>query len=253
MYTKGSNYIFGVQIDLYHNFHTHQTTMSWFSQTMSSSLGKKLIMSLTGLFLIIFLIGHLAGNAQLFTAHLDNGLAFNIYAKFMTTNPAVKILSYVTYISIIAHVIYSIIVTRSNKKAKPVGYAVSTKDSQSMWTSRNMGVLGTIVLIFLVIHLKGFWYEMHWGGISLDANGNKDLYKVVAAAYTQLWYVVLYVVCMVFLAAHLSHGFSSAFQTIGLNHTKYTPAIKMVGKGFAIIVPLIFALIPIYMYIQTLG
>ena len=227
--------------------------MSWFTSTISSSLGKKLIMSLTGLFLIIFLIGHLAGNMQLFFAENDGGLAFNIYAKFMTSNPAVMVLSYVTYISILGHVIYSIILTLHNKAARPVGYAVSTKDSQSMWTSRSMGVLGTFILIFLVIHLKGFWFEMHWGDIGVDANGNKNLYAVVKAAYSQVWYVAVYVVSMLILAFHLSHGFSSAFQTLGINHKKYTPFIKFLGKAFAIVVPLLFALIPIAMYLNNLG
>ena len=227
--------------------------MSWFTTTLSSSLGKKLIMALTGLFLIIFLIGHLVGNMQLFFAHEDGGRAFNIYAKFMTTNPAVKILSYVTYLSIIGHVIYSIILSRKNKVARPVGYSVSTKDSQSTTASRNMGILGTIILLFLVMHLKSFWYEMHWGNIDSDGNENKDLYSVVSFAYSQLWYVAIYVVSMIFLAAHLSHGFSSAFQTLGLNHKKYTPAIKAMGKAFAIIVPFIFAMMPIWMYIKNLG
>jgi succinate dehydrogenase / fumarate reductase cytochrome b subunit len=190
---------------------------------------------------------------QLFFAHEDNGLAFNIYAKFMTTNPAVKILSYTTYLSIIAHVVYSIILSRKNKVARPIGYSVGTKDSQSSAASRNMGVLGTIILLFLVMHLKGFWYEMHWGAIGNDANGNRDLYTVVSAAYAELWYVAIYVVSMIFLAAHLSHGFSSAFQTLGLNHQKYTPMINGVSKAFAIIVPFIFAMMPIWMYIKNLG
>jgi len=227
--------------------------MSWFSTTLSSSLGKKLLMALTGLFLIVFLIGHLAGNMQLFFAHQDNGLAFNVYAKFMTTNPAVKILSYITYISILAHVVYAIVLATKNKVARPVGYAVSTKDSQSTTASRNMGVLGTILLLFIVIHLKGFWYEMHWGEIGTDSNGNRDLYSVVSAAYEQLWYVALYVVSMFFLAMHLSHGFSSAFQTLGLNHQKYTPLIKGAGKAFSIIVSLLYAMMPIWMYIKNLG
>lgn len=225
--------------------------MSWFTSTLSSTLGKKLIMSLTGLFLIIFLIGHLAGNMQLFVAENDGGLAFNVYAKFMTSNPAVKLLSYVTYLSILAHVVYSILLTRHNRAARPVGYAMGTKDSQSVWASRSMGILGTFILMFLIIHLKGFWYEMHWGQIGNDSAGNKDLYTVVKAAYSELWYVAIYVVSMAILAFHLSHGFSSAFQTLGINHKKYTPFIKFLGRAFAIIVPLLFAMIPITMYFNN--
>ena len=227
--------------------------MSWLVTTLSSSLGKKLIMALTGLFLIVFLIGHLIGNTQLFFAHEDSGLAFNGYANFMTTNPAVKILSYMTYLTIIGHVIYSVILSRKNKLARPIGYSISPKDSQSTFASRNMGILGTIILLFLIVHLKGFWYEMHWGAIDTDTNGNKNLYTIVSAAYSQLWYVAIYVVSMVFLAIHLSHGFNSAFQTLGLNHKKHTLIIKTLGKAFAIVVPFLFAMMPIWMYIKNLG
>ena len=225
--------------------------MSWFTNTLSSSLGKKLIMSFTGLFLILFLVGHVSGNTLLFKS--DGGLAFNIYAKFMTSNPAVKLLSYLTYLSVIGHVIYAIMLSRANKKARPVGYAVKTSDSKSTWNSKSMGVLGLIILLFLVMHLKGFWYEMHWGEITTDANGNKDLFSVVDAAYSELWYVAIYVISMIILSFHLSHGFSSAFQTLGLNHKKYTPTIKFLGKAFSIVVPFVFAMMPIYMYLKNLG
>ena len=234
-----------------HNFHSLILNMSWIKDSLSSSLGRKLIMSLTGLFLILFLIGHVSGNTLLFKS--DGGLAFNEYAKFMTSNPAVKILSYVTYFSVLIHVIYSIILTLANQKARPVSYKVGGKDPDSIWTSRNMGILGTLILIFLVIHLRGFWYEMHWGEIGNDSAGNRDLFGVVQSAYSQLWYVALYVISMTVLAFHLSHGFSSAFQTLGLNHKKYTPIIKFLGNAFSIVVPLIFAAIPIYMYIKSLG
>jgi succinate dehydrogenase / fumarate reductase, cytochrome b subunit len=223
--------------------------MSWVSKTLSSTLGKKLIMALTGLFLILFLIGHVSGNTLLFKN--DGGEAFNIYAKFMTTNPAVKFLSYITYISVLAHVVYSIILTRSNKTARPIGYAISKSETNSVWSSRNMGVLGTIVLIFIVIHLQGFWYKMHWGNLPLvEYNGEqyKDLFAIVQFAFQQEWLVALYVLSMVFLGFHLSHGFSSAFQTLGLNHVKYSPAIKKIGLAFSIIVPALFASMPLYIY-----
>lgn len=226
--------------------------MSWVSKTLSSTLGRKLLMALTGLFLIIFLIGHVSGNTLLFKN--DGGEAFNIYAKFMTTNPAVKILSYITYIAVIAHVIYSIILTGVNKSARPVPYASSQASTNSPWTSRNMGVLGTFVLIFLVVHLQGFWYQMHWGDLpEAEYNGEKykDLYAIVTFAFQQEWLVALYVISMVFLGFHLSHGFSSAFQTLGLNHVKYSPAIKKVGLAFSIIVPALFASMPLYIYFMN--
>lgn len=224
--------------------------MNWFSSLLSSTLGRKLLMALTGLFLIIFLVVHLAGNLQLLKH--DDGRAFNIYAQFMTTNPLIMTVSYVNYACILLHVIWAIILTRRNRAARGVqGYAVS--DNSSHWTSRNMGILGTFILIFLVIHLKGFWYEMHWGGIATanyDGTEYKNLYAVVDAAYNEWWYVAIYVVSMVLLAFHLYHGFGSAFQTLGWNHVKYNPIIRFVGVAFAIIVPALFALIPIVMFMN---
>ena len=226
--------------------------MNWLTQALSSTLGKKLIMALTGLFLILFLVGHLLGNLQLFKD--DGGQAFNEYAKFMTTNPIVKILSYITYISVIIHVINSIRLTLANRKARPVDYAVKSRSQNSDWSSRNMGILGTLILIFLVIHMRSFWYEMHFGQMPMvEYEGGeqiKDLYAVVVVAFKELWYVLLYVACMAALGFHLVHGFQSAFQTLGLSHPKYTPFIKIAGFSFAIIVPILFATMPVFLYLK---
>lgn len=206
-------------------------------------------MALTGLFLILFLVVHLIGNLQLLKS--DEGHAFNIYAQFMTSNPLIKAISWVNYAFILIHIIWSIILTRRNRRARgSEGYAVNRNSSH--WTSRNMGILGTFIFIFLVIHLRSFWYEMHWGGIptsTYDGEQYKNLYAVVDKAYADIWFVILYVVSMALLAFHLFHGFGSAFQTLGWNHVKYNPLIKFIGVAFAIIVPALFALIPVYMYI----
>lgn len=226
--------------------------MSWVSKTLNSTIGRKLIMSLTGLFLILFLLGHVMGNALLFKN--DEGQAFNEYAKFMTTNQFVQILSILTYLSIIGHIVYSIFLSIRNKKARPIGYEVRNASSNSTWSSRNMGILGTIILIFLVIHLQDFWFTMHFGEIPYvyyDGTAHKDLYSIVVFVFQELWIVVLYVVSMVFLAFHLAHGFASAFQTLGLRHSKYTPAIKALGLTFSIVVPVAFATMPIYIYFFT--
>lgn len=207
-------------------------------------------MALTGLFLILFLVVHLIGNLQLLKS--DEGQSFNIYAQFMTTNPLIVVISYVNYAFILIHIIWSIILTRRNRQARgPEGYAMNRNSSH--WTSRNMGILGTFIFIFLVIHLRSFWYEMHWGGIptaTYDGEQYKNLYAVVDKAYADIWFVVLYVVSMALLAFHLFHGFGSAFQTLGWNHVKYNPLIKFVGVAFAIVVPALFALIPVYMYMN---
>lgn len=223
--------------------------MSWLSDTLTSTIGRKLVMSLTGLFLIIFLVVHLIGNFQLLAG--DNGLAFNAYAKFMTTNPLIKFTSYGLYAFILIHILMSIALSVKNKKARPVGYEKVKGSANSSFSSRNIGILGFIIFVFLVIHMRSFWYEMHWGSIQPDTAGNKDLYSVVNAAFSQWWYVALYVVCMVGLAFHLSHGFSSAFQTLGINHKKYTPFIKKLGIVYAILIPAAFAIIPLIMFFNS--
>jgi succinate dehydrogenase / fumarate reductase cytochrome b subunit len=207
-------------------------------------------MALTGLFLILFLVVHLAGNLQLLKA--DGGRAFNIYAATMTSNPFIKIVGYINYALILIHVFWALWLTRTNASARgSVGYAVNRNSSN--WTSRNMGILGTLILIFLVFHLRGFWWRMHNGPIdpvTYDGITINNLYLVVQEAYSLWWYVLIYVVSMLVLAFHLWHGFMSAFQTIGVNHPKYNPVIKFVGKAFAIVVPAGFALIPIWMYLN---
>ena len=223
--------------------------MNWFTNFFSSTIGKKLVMALTGLFIILFLVVHLIGNLQLLKG--DSGQAFNIYAKVMTSNPIIKVISYVNYTVILMHVAWSIILTRRNRSARgKQRYAVV--DNSSHWTSRNMGILGAFIFVFILIHLRDFWYQMHyWEGIpkaTYDGVEYKNLYDVVDYVYSQVWFVALYVVAMALLAFHLFHGFGSAFQTLGLNHVKYNPVIKFVGVAFAIVVPALFALIPLYMY-----
>lgn len=222
--------------------------MNWFVKFLSSSIGKKLLMALTGLFLISFLAVHLAGNLQLLKD--DGGKAFNIYAEFMSTNPLIQTISKLNFAFILIHAIWGIYLAVKNRQARgPVGYAVSK--NSSIWASRNMGILGTLILTFIVIHLNHFYAQMHWGGIAkvnYDGAEYRDIYTTVAFWFDKGWYVGLYVFCMAALGFHLWHGFSSAFQTLGLNHVKYNPVITFVGRAFAIVVPAGFAWIPIYMF-----
>lgn len=227
--------------------------MSWFTQTLSTTIGKKVIMSLTGLFLITFLIVHLSGNMLLFKD--DGGEAFNLYAEFMTTNPIVRLLSIILYSGVILHIVYSLILAMHNKSARPVGYAKARPEENSSWKSRNMGILGTIILIFLLVHMRSFWYVMHYGPIPTKAYAGvevDDLYSVVVAAFSQWWYSGFYVLAMIGLGFHLAHGFWSAFHTLGLNHRKHMPMIKKLSLLFSIIVPLLFASMPIYFFIKSL-
>lgn len=223
--------------------------MSWLSDTLTSTIGRKLVMSLTGLFLIIFLVVHLVGNFQLLAD--DGGEAFNEYAEFMTSNPIIIAASYGLYAFIVLHIVMSIALVMKNKKARPVGYDKVKGSANSSFSSRNMGILGFIIFVFLVIHMRSFWFEMKFGVMPVDEFGNKDLYLIVKEAFSQWWYVALYVVCMVGLAFHLSHGFSSAFQTLGINHSKYTPFIKKLGIVYAILIPAAFASIPLIMFFNS--
>lgn len=226
--------------------------MSWLFQFLRSSLGQKLVMSLTGLFLISFLLVHLAGNLQLLKD--DGGEAFNVYAYFMTHNPLIKAVSYGLYLFIIVHAIQGILITIKNRKAKGSKYAVSTNEN-STFASKNMTLLGVLVLAFLFMHMGDFWLKMKMGQLEqaqydgLDYSV-ADLYSRVAIAFEVSWIVVAYVIGQIALAFHLWHGFESSFQTLGLNHKKYTPIISFLGKAYSIIVPIGFAIIPIWMYLN---
>ncbi|WNJ18013.1 succinate dehydrogenase cytochrome b subunit [Pontibacter sp. G13] len=271
----------------------------------SYSVGKKLIMGLTGLFLVSFLLVHVSGNLLLFRA--DGGVAFNEYTKFMTTNPMIKTLEWVLFGGFIVHIIYAAVLTASNRKARPEGYAYKKGASKSSsWLSRNMGLSGTVILVFLVVHLVMFWGYYHFGageettlrdaytqvwkvteltvdGESMTAYKNEvdqvvwkkggyiteyvykqlkektvtvkgiSMTEVVKYSFSQVWIVLLYVIAMVLLALHLNHGFQSAFRSLGLVHKKYTPAVIMLGKLVGIIIPIIFALMPIWYFIQSLS
>jgi succinate dehydrogenase / fumarate reductase cytochrome b subunit len=159
--------------------------------------------------------------------------------------------SYVNYAFFLFHIGWALMLTIKNRQARGTeGYAVTSSKS-SIWSSRNMGILGTIILVFLVIHMVQFWGQMHFGEMPTKTYGDhevKDLLTVVGSAFQEWWYVALYCISMVAIAFHLWHGFESAFQTLGLNHMKYNPVISFVGKAFSIVVPALFAIIPILMF-----
>lgn len=224
--------------------------MKWIIDLLTSSLGRKVLMSLTGIFLILFLVVHLAGNLQLL--HDDNGEAFNKYAAFMAGNVLVQTVAKFNFAFILLHAIVSLILTARNRSARgPEGYAV-TSGKSSIWSSRNMGILGTIILVFIVVHLTHFWARSHFGEMPMatyaDGKEYGNLYYVVDYWFQKGWYVGLYVFSMIALGFHLWHGFTSAFQTLGLNHKKYNPLISFIGKAFAIVIPALFAWIPISMF-----
>lgn len=224
--------------------------MNWFSKFLTSSLGQKLIMSLTGLFLVTFLIVHLAGNLQLLS---NDGQAFNEYAYFMTHNPLIKTVAYGNYFFILLHAIQGLMLWSKNRAAKGQGYKVNNTRAvgTAAGAAKNMAYLGMLILVFIIIHMGDFWWAMKMGETpmaSYDGVQIKDLYTKVYASFKQLWIVVFYLIAMIGLALHLRHGFWSSFQTLGLNHKKYTPFIRFVGMAIAILIPLGFAIIPLYTY-----
>jgi len=183
----------------------------------------------------------------------DEGRAFNVYAEFMGTNPFIQLISKANFTFILLHAFISLALTIRSRRARgSVGYAIGGKSS--IWASRNMGILGTLILIFLVVHLKDFWAMQHYGDMQMATYGDesyKDLYGLVRLWFAKGWYVGLYVFCMIALAFHLWHGFVSAFQTLGLNHSKYNPLIYFLGKTFAVVVPALFAWIPLNIYFMN--
>lgn len=205
-------------------------------------------MGLTGLFLVSFLLVHCFLNSFIFFN--DGGLTFNAGAHFMATNWLIRAMELVLFVGLILHAVQALVLTLANKKARPVGYAKFNGAANSTWYSRSMGLLGTLLLIFLIIHLAHFWVKSRFTGLpGEDAEGHENLYAVMQITFQELWVVVVYCLSMISLAYHLMHGFQSAFQTLGLNHKKYTPLIKSVGMGFSILIPLIFASMPVSMYL----
>jgi len=208
-------------------------------------------MSLTGLFLILFLVIHLIGNLQLISD--DEGQAFNVYSDFMSHNTLIQLISKGNFFFIVVHAIQGIVLYFTNKKAKGLKYAVSPKNGTS-WASRNMALLGILILAFLLMHLGHFWFQFKFGSetpmISYSDEEIVNAYESVSYVFANPLWVALYMVGLIALAFHLWHGFQSAFQSLGLNHKKYTPLIKLVGRVYAILIPLGFAFIPLYMYFK---
>lgn len=225
--------------------------MSWISDTLSSSIGRKISMSLTGLFLVSFLFVHLTGNFLLFKA--DSGAAFNVYSHFMSTNTVIRVLEFGLLFGFLIHIYTALILTRSNKAARPIGYAVPYSNTKVSWFSKNMGLSGSIVLVFLILHLQNFYWRYHNWDIPVmmvDGEQLKDMYLLVVTVFkNEWWYSILYLVAMVLLGFHLNHGFQSAFRTLGLDHKKYTPTIEFIGTLISMVLPIGFATMPIYFWL----
>ncbi|NTV82986.1 MAG: succinate dehydrogenase cytochrome b subunit [Bacteroidales bacterium] len=208
-----------------------------------SSITKKIVMALAGLFLITFLVIHLAINLLLLSN--DDGAAFMVAVEFMTTNPLIKIMEIFLMGGFAIHIAIGVIIQIQNWMARPVRYKVEGYSHLSFF-SKYMIHTGAIIFIFLTVHFINFYF-VKLGWVSPPAGvGKEDFYQMATLLFADKFYAILYVVLMIFLGFHLHHAFQSAFQTLGLNHTKYTPFIKAVGTIYSILVPLGFASIPLF-------
>jgi succinate dehydrogenase / fumarate reductase, cytochrome b subunit len=222
--------------------------MEW-KQLFASSIGKKITMALTGIFLIIFLLVHCYVNANVFFSRGEEN--FNRAAHFMGSNILVRIMEIGLFAGFILHIIQGYKLELSNRSKRSSKYAVTAGNKTSTWYSRSMALLGTLILLFLIIHLVHFWVPSRFGGLAeVEYEGRKvlNLYGRMKDVFSQEWVLAIYLLGCFSLAWHLLHGFQSAFQTMGWNHKKYTPLIRSLGIGFSVIVPLIFALMPVFMY-----
>jgi succinate dehydrogenase / fumarate reductase, cytochrome b subunit len=251
--------------------------MNWLGTLLGSNIGRKLVMALTGLFLISFLIVHLSGNLLLLKD--DKGEAFNIFSQFMTTTGFIRVLEIVLVAGFVIHIYTSVVLTRRNASSRPIGYAAGNKTPGVNPFSKYMGLTGSLILLFLVIHIRTFWFTYHHGegnryvqysntmgnGGVLEKNLKvvnasalnevssiatyKDMAYIAQEAFNSPLYVAGYVLAVALLGFHLAHGFSSAFRTLGFEHKKYTPFLKIVGYTLAVIFPIGFASIPIFYYL----
>lgn len=200
-------------------------------------------MALAGLFLITFLVMHLAINLLLLKN--DDGASFGMAVEFMTTNPLIKIMEIALMSGFVIHILIGVIIQVQNWMARPVRYKVEGYSHLSFF-SKYMIHTGAIVFVFLCVHFFNFYFvKLGWVSPP-EGVGQHDFYQMALLLFANQFYSILYVVLMIFLGFHLHHAFQSAFQTLGLNHTKYTPFIKAVSTIYSIVVPLGFAIIPLF-------
>lgn len=213
--------------------------MGWFISFIDSSLGKKLIMAVTGLFLYIYLIIHLIANLFLLA---PTGEPFNAYAEFMASNfnIPVRIIEIVLFIAFIYHITNGIRLWFINRSARGIDYKVKNQSANSTFYSRFMIQSGIVIFIFLILHLLDFFIPSRFGYLGAT------MYDAAVMKFSHTWWSIIYIVAMILLAFHLVHAFQSGFQTLGLRHTKYTPIIKGFGVVFSILICAAFALIPFY-------
>lgn len=224
--------------------------MKW-SEFFTSSVGKKLVMSLSGLFLILFLVVHVGLNACIWA--MDDGQMFNKAAHFMGQNAVPRILEIGLFAFFFLHIIQGLVLEFQNRARRKKGYEVKMGSRGSAWYRKSMGLLGTLVLLFLIMHIAHFWVPSRVTGLEEYTHNGvvyHDLFGRMKDVFTDnIPVVILYILGCISLAWHLLHGFQAAFRTLGVSNHKYIKLINAVGVGFSIIVPLAFAMMPISFYL----
>jgi len=222
--------------------------MNW-KHAFTSSIGKKLVMGFTGIFLILFLLVHCYANFQIFLP--DGREKYEVIAHFLGTNLITRILEVGLFVFIFLHIIQGYMLWSQNKAKRPIGYKVTPGNKNANWYSRSMTLLGTLILLFLVVHLYDFWIPNRYS--QTIGTGELDLYARMQATFQNGWIVLVYVLGCISLAWHLAHGFWSAFQTVGLSTYKYKKIIRGIGYAFAVIIPLAFVAMPVAFYFGWLA
>ncbi|MEQ8924608.1 MAG: succinate dehydrogenase cytochrome b subunit [Fulvivirga sp.] len=214
---------------------------------------RKSILAASGLFLCIFLVVHLSANCILLLPEDLSRSMYNTYSTTLRESPLIKIIAYVLYLSIVLHIVYAAIITYHNRKAKPTAYLVNNSSENSSWSSQNMGFLGILVLIFLVVHLGNFWARIKLGigeKVATDDLGNLDVYDVTVQLFQNPYYVIFYSVLAIPLGFHLHHGFKSAFKSLGFYHQSGLKILAQVSLIYAILMSLGFGIIPIIVFLK---
>jgi len=203
-----------------------------------TTIGRKIVMSLLGLFLVMFLAVHLGINLLLLSSNPD---LFNEASHFMATNPAIQVGQYVLALGFILHIIFGSVLTLQNNAARPKGYVKSNPAANSGLESRTMIYTGLLILLFLFLHLKDFFFVIKFGEVPSGGD-----YVLVTELFGIWYYTLIYVVAFILLGLHLNHGFQSAFQSIGLNNKTWTPIWKIIGTIYSVVIAGGFSLIALY-------
>jgi succinate dehydrogenase / fumarate reductase cytochrome b subunit len=206
------------------------------------SVIRKLLMSISGLFLVSFLLVHISGNLLLFVD--DGGIAYDQYSHFMASNPLIKSIEWLLAAGFILHIAYGVWLSYLGRRSRGATYQVNRAWQNSSWSSRTMIWTGIWILMFLVIHLKTFWYPIRFNP------AHPSPYGLVQVTFEGLFYSGFYVVSMFVLMTHLNHGFQSSFQSMGLRHPTYTPWVRGLGVVFWLVIPVLFAAIPVFFYLN---